>query len=276
MLKAEVNMNKLKQAIEKFGSLEKSVTALQKENQLLLTQNNELKQKVAKLRLESGNLIAENLDMKNKLDQQKKQLQLQSERIEHRNRQFRLFEGFLAMLVGSPSVTKSMESLIASLQMLLHSGWQALEKADDLRSLFIRTVMGDYLRCFRCLNCGASFMVNNEPHYKYFYDYYECPACHFHHKVIADDSFLKAMVSESQMENVRRVEEFQKENDTLKPFKLFFDLPCEVCKQPVTEWTEQNLRKGIRGFGWGHVNCWNTSAGQICQMAKLIKERLEQ
>jgi hypothetical protein len=245
MAKPIVDGNKLKQAILKFGSLEKSVTALQKERQLLLTQNNELKQKVAKLRLESDNLIAENLDMKNKLDQQKKQLQLQSERIEHQNRQFRLFEGFLAMLVGSPSVTKSMESLIASLQMLLNSGWQAVEKADELRSHFIRTVMGDYLKCFRCLNCGASFMVNNEPHYKYFSNYYECPACHFHHKVIADDSFLKAMVSESQMENVRRVEEFQKENDTLKPFKLFFDLPCEVCKQPVTEWAVQYNRQNL-------------------------------
>ena len=63
--------------------------------------------------------------------------------------------------------------------------------------------------------------------------------------MIADDSFLKAMVSESQMENVRRVEEFQKENDTLKPFKLFSDLPCEVCKQPVTEWAVQYNRQNL-------------------------------
>jgi predicted RNA-binding Zn-ribbon protein involved in translation (DUF1610 family) len=245
MAKPIVDGNKLKQAILKFGSLEKSVTALQKEGQLLLTQNNELKQKVAKLRLESDNLIAENLDMKNKLDQQKKQLQLQAELIEQSKRQYQLFEGFLAMVVGSPSVTKPIEDLIVTLKTLLDSGWHTSHKADDLRSLFIRTVMGDYLKCFRCLNCGASFMVNNEPHYKYFSNYYECPACHFHHKVIADDSFLKAMVSESQMENVRRVEEFQKENDTLKPFKLFSDLPCEVCKQPVTEWAVQYNRQNL-------------------------------
>jgi len=240
-----VDANKLKQAILKFGSLEKSVTALQKEKQLLLTQNNELKQTIAKLTQERDKLTDENLDIHNKLAQLKKQHQLQAELIEQSKRQYQLFEGFLAMLVGSPSVTKPIEDLIVTLKTLLDSGWHTSHKADDLRSLFIRTVMGDYLRCFRCLNCGASFMVNNEPHYKYFSNYYECPACHFHHKVIADDSFLKAMVSESQMENVRRVEEFQKENDTLKPFKLFSDLPCEVCKQPVTEWAVQYNRQNL-------------------------------
>jgi len=49
MAKPIVDGNKLKQAILKFGSLEKSVTALQKEKQLLLTQNKELKQTIAKL-----------------------------------------------------------------------------------------------------------------------------------------------------------------------------------------------------------------------------------
>ena len=55
------------------------------------------------------------------------------------------------------------------------------------------------------------------------------------------------MVSEERQENVRRVEELQKEYDALTPFRVFFDVPCEICKRLVTEWTDQTLKKGIKG-----------------------------
>ena len=118
-------------------------------------------------------------------------------------------------------------------------------------------------------------MVNKEPHYKQFSNYYVCPACHFGSGVRPDNSFLKGMVSEEQIENIRRAEELQKENDALKPLKVFLNLPCEVCGQPVTEWTEQDVKRGVSGLGWGHTACWNTDKGQIKQFFKLVKEELE-
>ena len=145
-----------------------------------------------------------------------------------------------------------------------------MRKADDLRTLFVRTTMGDFLRCFRCDSCGAQFMVNKEPN-KHFLNYYGCPVCHMS-EVRANDLFLKAMVSGKQLENTRWAQQVQKENDSLRPFKIFFDVPCCICGQSVTEWTEQNLRKGIRGVGWGHVVCWKTPMGQGKQLAKLIKD----
>ena len=135
--------------------------------------------------------------------------------------------------------------------------------------------MGDYLKCYRCDKCGARFIVNKEPCRKYYITLYECPAGHSSYQVTEDDSFLKAMVSEEQMESVYRLEQVLKENEALKPLKVFLNLPCEVCGQPITEWTEYEVQKGVKGHSWGHAKCWNSDEGQIKQYMKLVKEELE-
>lgn len=53
------------------------------------------------------------------------------------------------------------------------------------------------------------------------------------------------------------------------------NLPCEVCGQPITEWTEEDVRRGVSGLGWGHTQCWNTTEGRARQFAKLVREELE-
>jgi primosomal replication protein N len=189
--------------------------------------------------------------------------------IKPRLRQYMLSASFLAMASSSPSVTKPRETLITSLMKLVDSGWYSSTTPEDLRSLFVRTMMGDFLKCFRCHSCGAQFIVNREPN-KYTHKHYECPVCH-RSEVRADDSFLKAMVSEEQMENVRRARQVQNENDQLKPFQVFFSVPCEICGQPITEWTERNIKPGIKGYGWGHLACWNTTKGIVILMAELTK-----
>jgi len=271
---SKLDTKSLKHAIDKFGSLQKAAEALENERQALDKQNNQLAQNIAELELKRDKLFTEVTDVESKLGRQKKQLQSHSERVRQYGRQFDLFEGFLAMVAGSPSVTSSIEALIASFKELLDSGWPTSKNADDLRSLFVRTVMGDYLKCFRCDSCGAMFLVNKEPHYRYTSNYYVCPACHYH-RAREDDCFIKAMVSEEQLENIRRVEELQKENEVLKPVKVFLNLPCEVCGQPITEWTDRDVERGASGLGWGHTACWNTDRGQTKQFFKLLKEEME-
>ena len=201
------------------------------------------------LKLVREKLSGEVTNLEGKLSGLEDQLKSMLDWKEQHAHQYKLFEGFLAMLIGSPSVTHSIESLIASLKTLVGPGWGASDKADEARGLFLRITMGDYLKSFRCHKCGASFIVNKEPYDKYFGNYYLCPACHNNSWVEPDDSFLKAMASEKQLENTLRVEELKKENASLQPFKIFFDMPCCICGQPVTEWTKLNLRKGIRGLG---------------------------
>lgn len=271
----KVNGLKLKQAIEAFASLDKAVEHLDKKKLTLEKQSYQLKQEKAELKLARDKLFTQLKSVEQELSHQKNELQSLANKVEQHGRQYELFESFLAMVVGSPSVTDSIEALIATLQKLSGEGWQTSKNVDDLRSLFVRTILGDYLKCFRCDSCGARFIVNKEPHYKFYGNYYQCPACHFWYGVKEDDSFLKAMVSAEQLKNTHRVEEFQKENDALRPLKVFLDLPCEVCGQPITEWSDQDVRRGVIGGGWGHTQCWNTTKGQAKQFAKLVKEELE-
>lgn len=274
MAAKKVNGSNLKQALDKFGSLDEANKRLKDENQALEKQKAQVKQESAQLNQTRDNRINEVKLFDDKLTRQKHLLQLQSNRIEENDRQYHLFESFLAMVVDSPPLPKSIAAIKTLFQTLDDPGWQATKNIDDMRSLFVSTIMGDYLKCFHCENCGASFIVNKELHHKYDGKYHRCPACLDSLTAKPDDTFLKAMVSEKQLENIRRCVEIQAENDSLKPFKLFFGLPCEVCKKPITEWTEQNVRTGINGFGWGHTKCWNSPSGQIKQTGKLIIEEI--
>ena len=83
------------------------------------------------------------------------------------------------------------------------------------------------------------------------------------------------MVSEKQMGNVYRLQQVLKENEALKPLRVFLNLPCEVCEQPITEWTEYEVQKGINEHCWGHAKCWDSQDGRIKQYMKLAKDYLE-
>ena len=267
MTQTKINGVKLNKALEQFGSLDKSIEAMQK-------QKKKLKQYNAKLQINKNNLSKQVQSLNSQFHERQGQLQSLSDKIEHYRSQYDLFEGFLAMIAASPSATSSLEGLITTFQKLTE-GWQTVKNSDELRSIFIRTVMGDYLKCYRCDSCGARFIVNKEPCRKYNITLYKCPACHFSHQITEDDSFLKAMVSEEQMENVYRLEQVLKENEALRPLKVFFNLPCEVCGQPVTEWMEYEVQKGVKEHCWGHAKCWNSDEGQIKQYMKLVKDELE-
>ena len=80
------------------------------------------------------------------------------------------------------------------------------------------------------------------------------------------------MVSEEQMENVCRLKQVLKENEALRPLKVFLNLPCEVCGQPISEWTEYEVQKGVKEHCWGHTECWNSDKGHLKQLMKLAKD----
>jgi regulator of replication initiation timing len=271
MVAASIDGVKLKQAIGEFGSLEKAIESLKHQIETLSKQRNKLKQENEALGLSKNKLIAGIHDLNNQFNDQKIKLQSLVESFGKWERQYNLFQSFLAMLVASPSVSSSLKSLISLMQELATSGWAITKNAEDLRSHFVHTIMGDYLKCFRCKACGARFMVNKEPHYKSISNHYQCPSCYNSHGVEPDDSFLKAMVSEEQMENIILLEKTLKENEVLKPLKAFQDVPCEICGKPITEWTADSVKGAVEGWGWGHGKCWNSDMGKLRLTLKLIK-----
>jgi len=271
----KVNGIKLRQALNRFGSLEKATESLQKEKMALEKSNAELKKEINQLKSTRDKLLTEVNQTSKKLNDRNNELQSVLNNIDEHKWQYQLFEGFLAMAAATPALTGSIESVVAALQKTLFSGWHGSVKPEELRTIFIRTIMGDYLRCFCCGECGAKFIVNKEPHHKQIYNYYQCPSCHNSRYVKADGSFLKAMVTEEQLENTRHVEELQKENDLLKPLKVFLSVNCEICHKPITEWSEGEVKMAISGYGWGHVSCWNSSSGQFLMMTKALQKSFQ-
>ena len=141
-----------------------------------------------------------------------------------------------------------------------------------MRSLFIHTVMGDYLKSFRCDSCGAKFITNKKPQNKYFGNGYQCPVCHNWYAVKEDDSFLEALVSEKQLENTQHLEKVLGEYEVLLPFEAFLNAPCEICHEPIKEWDDFNVKLAIQGIGCGHTSCWNSQVGQWRQLGKAIQK----
>lgn len=269
MEKKVIDTNQLNKALAKFGSLEKANAQLEKEKKALDKRNAQLKQENQDLASARDNLTYQVDDINNKKEFYKKQAQSLYDDLQKYNYQYELFCGFLAMVAGSPSVTDSAENIIAIFQVLKEHGWCVSKNAGELRTLFVHIVMGDSLKCFRCNSCGARFMVNKTPHYKIPGNYY-CPSC-FSTSVTADDTFLKALLTKEQVENVIYTEQVVQENQILQPFRAFFSLPCEICHDPVTEWDDYNVKIAIDGMGIGHTDCWNTEVGRSRQFLKTIE-----
>ena len=178
----------------------------------------------------------------------------------------------MTMVTASPSVTDSIDTLIAAFQKLKEPGWYLPKDADEMRSLFVRTVMGDYLKCYRCFACGAKFITNKKPKYKLLGNGYYCPVCHSWYAVKEDDSFLKALVSEKQLEDTLYLEEVMEECEVFEPFKAFLSVSCEICHEPVKEWDEYNVNLAIEGIGCGHTSCWNSELGRFMELRRAIEK----
>ena len=268
----KIDYAKLNKAVEKFGSLQKANVQLETDRLVLEKGNIQLKQENEKLMATRDKLASQIEDMSGKLKSCQSQFQSLSNQINIHSRQYELFCGFMAMVAESPSVTDSIDILIASFQKLKEPGWHLPKNASEIRSLFVRTIMGDYLKCFRCDACGAKFITNKKPKYKFFGNGYQCPVCHNWYAVKEDDSFLKALVSEQQLDDTQHLEKVLGEHEVLLPFKAFLNAPCEICHEPIKEWDDYNVKLAIEGIGCGHTHCWNSEVGRFRELRKAIEK----
>jgi len=268
----KTDYSKLNEAVEKFGSLQKANAQLEIENLVLEKKNTQLKQENENPAATRDKLAGQVEDINTKMADYQSQLQSLSNQINVHSYQYELFCGFMAMVAESPSVTDSLKNLVATFQNLLDAGWYVSKSVEDMKSLFIRTVMGDYLKCYRCDSCGAKFITNKKVANKYLGNGYYCPACHYPYAVKEDNSFLEALVSEQQLENTKNLENVMQEYEVLEPFKAFLNVPCEICHEPVKEWDDYSVKLAIEGTGCGHTSCWKSESGQIKELLKVIRK----
>ncbi len=195
-------------------------------------------------------------------------------RINRLRRQYELFQGFLAVLLNSPSANGPIESLIATLHQIVRVWWYSSASIEERIGHFMKYVFGDYLQSYKCDHCGGSrFMVSRGADKAYTYYRPYCPICHASNWVKPDDSFLRAMVSEEQLENTYKAEQLMEQNGTLlkiitvlKPFHVLIGMPCEVCHQKINDWTEDKVIRFATGLTWAHEECRKTLTGRMKQL----------
>ncbi|MFC1967653.1 hypothetical protein ACFLV2_03355, partial [Chloroflexota bacterium] len=105
------------------------------------------------------------------------------------SKQYRLFEGFIAMMQAPPHTVEDLEELAGTIMVFSKMVWRSDILPEKKRYLFVTTVLGNYLHCYRCDRCGLKFISNQEVLVGN-----RCPTCTYMSTMIADDSFLKAML----------------------------------------------------------------------------------
>ena len=270
-----IDVNKLNEALEKFGSLQNANDQMGKTNLSLKKENTQLKQEKEILLESVKKLAAQTEEMKAKIEDYRIQYQFLSKQITEHQYQYELFCGFMAMVAESPSVSGSIDNLINLFLTLKEPGINLPKDPAVMRSLFINILMGDFLKSFRCDSCGAKFITNKKPQNKYSAGDYYCPACHNWYAIKEDDSCLRAMVSEQQLDNTIRLDKVLEEYEVLLPFKAFLKEPCEICHEPISEWDEYNVKLAIQQIGCGHISCWKTDLGRMKELARAIDKYMK-
>ena len=119
--------------------------------------------------------------------------------------QYYMVEGFVAMLRTSPSTKEGIKELAGNILIMGEAVWKFSNEPDKFRWLFVHTVLGEHLHCYRCDRCGLKFIANQEVQSHILG--YHCPNCAYMSSMEADDSFLEAMLSSGEPADANKTQE---------------------------------------------------------------------
>ena len=192
MTAAEVNTAKLQQAIGEFGSLQKAieVLALRKKEieteTLTLTRDLDVKNKT------KARYLSELNQLDSSIKEHTEKLNEILTSINRYSNQYRLFESFVTMMQTPPHTVEELEELAGTILVFSKMVWRSNILPEKMRYLFVETVLGNYLHCYRCDRCGLKIIANQEAQSHILG--YRCPTCTYMSTMTADDSFLEAML----------------------------------------------------------------------------------
>jgi FtsZ-binding cell division protein ZapB len=204
---ANINMVKIQQAIREFGSLQAAIEAAKEKKKGLETEiwvrankldamktyeaqcfdRTKRKEKILRERKQEFG------ELQNAFDKYKKDVDEFMESNRQFLRQYYMVEVFLAVLRKSPSNNKDIRELAGNILMMGEAVWKYSDEPHKLRWLFVNTVLGEHLHCYRCDRCGLKFIANQKLESHILGS--NCPNCCIMSFLKADDSFLKAMLS---------------------------------------------------------------------------------
>ena len=274
-MKPRVDAARLKQLLSEYGSLEEAVEAKRKAKGTLEKDVARFQAKRARLEEDKSALEKQLETLGSQIAEKNRLLKQIEGMVEQHSSQYKLFESFIAMLLTSPSHEVTLHDLILLLERLERDGWHTVKKPQELRRIFIQVVLGFYLRCYQCDNCGVRFILSGLPKDKPVFVSSKCPSCGSTSGVTEAETFLEAMLSPGGGEDLDREQSLQKEIDRLKPLEVFLDLPCGTCAKPmdVTGLTRQQVIQLTRT--WHHSNCPEPSEARLNRtLEALIYQKL--
>ena len=192
MTAAKVNTAKLQQAIGEFGSLQKAIEILALRRKEIETESLNLSRDLDVKKKTKAKYLSElnQLDSSIKVRTEKLNEILTS--ISGYSKQYRLFESLVTMMQTPPHTVEDLEELAGTILVFSKMVWRSNILPEKMRYLFVETVLGNYLHCYRCDRCGLKIIANQEAQ-SYILGY-RCPTCTYMSTMTADDSFLEAML----------------------------------------------------------------------------------
>lgn len=238
--------------LKETNSLTKAQKEIKTENDQLKASSTSLKSQVDGLSRKKDGLAADIVKLDKQLAGERESLAGLKQQREAKKQQYDLFEALLAMFSGKTPYQDCTPEKLASAVLKLAQGWYSGLSVEELRGMFVTSVCGNYLHSIRCAQCSARFIVDrSQDSYNKYETSYHCPVCDYHFYTKANDDFLKAMFSQ---EELNRSNGLQQELERLKPMEVFLDIPCSVCKKPMSNsWTREQVLEAFTG--WGHKLC---------------------
>ncbi len=202
MKETNVNTAKLKKAIEKFGSLQKTIEVLELRKKEIETEILTLTRDLDAKKKARAKYVNELNQLDISIQERTAKLGEISTNITRYLNQYRLFESFIAMMLTSPNTEEQLEELASTILIWSKLVWRSDLLPEKMRLLFVETVLGNYLHCYRCDRCGLKIIANQEVLLGN-----RCPTCTYMSTMVADDSFLKAMLGSDKNIDTNEVQE---------------------------------------------------------------------
>jgi len=209
MAETKLDTAKLQQAIGEFGSLQKAIEVLELRKKeieaetLTITRDLDVKKKTKAELFNELNQLDNELDqLDNSANERTEELKGILVSISKYLNQYRLFESFIAMMLSSPHTVEDLEELAGTILTYSKMVWRSEILPEKMRHLFVHTVLGKCLHCYRCDRCGLKFIANHEVQVGS-----RCPTCRFMSTMIADDSFLEVMLGSSEPTSANEAQE---------------------------------------------------------------------
>jgi len=202
MTAAKVNTAKLQQAIGEFGSLQKAIDVLKLRKKEIETETITLTRDLDEKKRIKAKYSNELNQLDSSIKERTEKLNEVLASISGYLKQYLLFESLITMMQTPPHTVEDLEELAVTILIWSKTVWRSDFLPEKMRFLFVETVLGKYLHCYRCDRCGLKIIANQEVLVGN-----RCPTCTYMSTMVADDSFLEAMLSSSEPASANEAQE---------------------------------------------------------------------